>query len=76
MDTASGSSKLNPLSSKELDFLVALNGSESFKRHFKLLYEHFYSFEKIYEADEDKFLGVPGIAKVSATALPNPPKTL
>lgn len=57
------------VSSGELNYLVALNGSESFKRNFKLLFEHFKTFENIYNATEDKLKGVPGLARQSVTAL-------
>jgi len=57
------------VSSGEMNYLVALNGSESFKRNFKLLLEHFKTFENIYNATEDKLKGVPGLARQSVTAL-------
>ena len=53
----------------ELNYLVALNGSESFKRHFRILFSHLKSFEKIYNATENMLKGVPGLAKMSVNAL-------
>ncbi|MFH1515999.1 MAG: DNA-processing protein DprA [bacterium] len=53
----------------DLNYLVALNGSESFKRNFRMLFSHFKSLERIYNATEDMLNGVPGLAKQSVAAL-------
>lgn len=57
------------ISSDELNYLVALNGSESFKRNFKRLFDHFKSFKNIYNATEGSLKSIPGLAKQSVTAL-------
>ncbi len=57
------------VSSGEMNYLVALNASESFKRNFNLLLGHFKTFENIYNATEGNLKGVPGLARQSVTAL-------
>jgi DNA processing protein len=57
------------LTSDEVNYFVALNGSESFKRNFKTLLDHFKSFRKIYFSTEDDFRGIPGLGSQTVTAL-------
>jgi DNA processing protein len=56
-------------SHEEMSYLSALNASDSFKRNFKVLYDRFKSFRRIYEAKEDDLKGIPELRIKSSDSI-------
>ena len=70
MNMQSGNSERDfILTSEEMEYLVALNASESFKRNFLKLIEHFGTFKRVYHAGQTELKGVPGFCSRSVEAV-------